>query len=138
MAPAGFDTKYSREYVTDHLACGVGEVEQAAVVLRCASRAVVESSADVLGNYRAEVLVIAVVAAVVGVASAPQRLFVKLNLVLVDTSEEACAELSVSDGQAILHPDVAHASQCGGFVVPQRELILGREALDAHHLVVGV
>ena len=114
-----------------HAGRGVFEVEVAIVVLHglvCAERA-----AEVFHEDAAEVFVVAVFSAVVGVLAAPEGLLVKLDFVLGDAAEEAGAELSVADRQGVFHPLVGNIHAAGGFLVPERELVLGGERGDAFH-----
>ena len=71
-----------------------------------------------VGHFdRAEVLEVALVA--VGIVTGPEGLFVELDVVHLDSTLEGSTELSVTYGQCIFHPSVAHARLRGRHVVPE-------------------
>ena len=121
-----------------HAARGVRQVEHADIVLDHRGLRHAQFARDFLGEERTEVFVVAIVGAVVAAASAPEGFLVKLYLVGHDATQEAAAQLAVTQRQRILCPLVANGLDRARRVVPQREFVLRGECGDARYLEVGI
>ena len=108
------------------------QVQAADIVLHLAVLAGQEHATEILHKDAAEVLVLAIATAkalhVAGLTR-PEGLLVELDFVLVQASEQATAQLTVTDGQRILHPYVLHTGSRRWHVVPKGHWVSGGKIL---------
>ena len=115
------------------------QVQVAHVIAHLACFIEAELAREVGHQDRAEVLVGAIVEGarhVVG-RSLPQGLLVELDFVLLDSSHQAGSQLSVTDGEGVLHPGVSCPLIGCRLPVPQGVGVLGAECLKSLHVVLG-
>ena len=115
------------------------QVQVAHVIAHLAGFIVAELGREVGHQDRAEVLVGTIVEGashVVG-RSLPQGLLVELDFILFDSSHQAGSQLSVTDGEGVLHPGVSCPLIGCRLPVPQGVWVLGAECLKSLHVVLG-
>ena len=110
-----------------HTGGGAGQVQLTVIIHH--SLLLGECSAQVFHIHRAEVLIMAIVviSGIVCACSAPERLFVELNLIHPDTTEDGGSELAVAQRQGILLPLVGDVVGCCRQCVPKGMFCLRAE-----------
>ena len=104
------------------------QVQATNIVLHISILTRKEYTAEILNIDTTEVLVLAITGTIalhIAGFTRPQGLLIELDFILVQTSEQASAQLTVSDRQRIFHPDVFHSCCCGRNIVPHGHGILG-------------